>query len=60
MWKVIFDWLRKVVDKRICTVEDFQAACDYAMDEVSKDADGFISVRDAVKLIVKTIWVARS
>lgn len=60
MWKIVLDWLRRIVDKRICTVEEFKSACDYALDEVSKDQDGFISVRDAVKLIVKTIWTVRS
>lgn len=60
MWKVILDWLRRVVDKRICTVETFENACQVALEQVQMDRDGFISVKDAVKIIIKTIGTCRS
>lgn len=59
MFDFILEMLRKFVDKRICTVEQFTEACDYAKDVVAKDEDGFISVKDATKIIILTVYNGR-
>lgn len=60
MYKMMLDWFRSFVDKRICTVPDFEKAVTFALKEVAKDQDGFLSVKEAVRLIVKMIRTART
>lgn len=52
MWEKILLWLRKIVDKRICTVEDFTQACDIAKTKLLEDKDGFVSIGECGRLIV--------
>lgn len=45
--------------KRICTVQEFQDACKRASDHASKDADGYINVKEACKILIKSIYAGR-
>lgn len=47
----IVDFIIGVANKRMCTIEEFTIACDKAKDVAGKDVDGFINVKDAVKII---------
>lgn len=59
----IINWLvnvcNKFSSKRICTKEAFMSACAKASEQASKDADGYINVKEATKIIVKSIFAGR-
>ena len=42
-----------VVNRRICSVEQFQAVLQKMEEQAEYDADGFITVSESIKLLVK-------
>lgn len=54
MFNRVLKWMRKIVDKRICSVDDFRAILKKMEDEAQYDADGFISIGELVKLLLKS------
>ena len=47
-----------IVNRRICSVEQFRAVLQKMEAEAQYDADGFISIGESIKLLVKSFrWV---
>ena len=53
MFKRIVKWMSAIVNRRICSVEQFQAVLQKMEAEAEYDADGFITVSESIKLLVK-------
>ena len=49
----IVKWMSAIVNRRICSVEQFQAVLQKMEAEAQYDADGFITVSESIKLLVK-------
>ena len=43
-----------IVNQRICSVEQFQSVLQKMEAEAQYDADGFITISEAIKLLVKS------
>ena len=54
MFNRITKWLLKVVNRRICSVDEFRAILRKMENEAQYDKDGFVSIGDLVKLLVKS------
>ena len=54
MFSRIVKWMSAIVNQRICSVEQFQAVLQKMEAEAQYDADGFISIRESIKLLVKS------
>ena len=46
--------MQAIVNRRICSVEQFQTVLQKMEEEAQYDADGFISLGESVKLLVKS------
>ena len=44
-------WIIRFTNKRVCTVEQFTLACEEAIECAKKDADGFLNVKELIKLV---------
>lgn len=55
----LVDCCNKFASKRICTTDEFTKACNKAIEISSKDEDGFINVKDVIKLIYYCIKEVR-
>ena len=53
MFRRIVKWLLSFVNQRICSVDQFKAVLQKMGDEAQYDADGFITVSESIKLLVK-------
>ena len=53
MFSRIVKWLQAIVNRRICSVDQFQAVLRKMEAEAQYDADGFITVSESIKLLVK-------
>ena len=59
MINFIVNWFLRVVNKRICSVDEFREVLK-KMDQTARyDADGYISVGDMIKLLVKSFNFVR-
>lgn len=54
MFNRVVKGLLAIVNRRICSVEQFQAVLQKMEVEAQYDADGFITIGEAVKLLVKS------
>ena len=54
MFSRIVKWLLAIVNRRICSVEQFKAVLQKMEAEAQFDADGFITVSESIKLLVKS------
>lgn len=59
MWAKLLDFLRRVVDKRICTVEDFDIAVKAVREGLDADKDGFVSIKECGKALVRALIYLR-
>ena len=59
MFNRITKWLLAIVNRRICSVDEFRAILRRMESEAQYDADGFISIGDLVKLLVKCFRAVR-
>ena len=59
MFNRITKWMLKIVNRRICSVDDFRAILKKMESEAQYDADGFISIGDLVKLLMKSFRTVR-
>ena len=59
MFNRITKWMLKIVNRRICSVDDFQIILKTMENEARYDADGFISIGDLVKLLIKSFRAVR-
>ena len=53
MFRRIVKWLLSIVNQRICSVDQFKAVLRKMEEQAEYDADGFISIGESVKLLVK-------
>ena len=53
MFSRIVKMMQAVVNQRICSVEQFQAVLQKMEEQAEYDADGFISIGESIKLLVK-------
>ena len=53
MFSRIVKMMQAVVNQRICSVEQFQAVLQKMEEQAEYDADGFITVSESIKLLVK-------
>ena len=49
----IVKWMLAIVNRRICSVDQFKAVLQKMEAEAQYDADGYITISEAVKLLVK-------
>ena len=54
MFNRVVKGLLAIVNQRICSVEQFQAVLSKMEEEAQYDTDGFITIGEAVKLLVKS------
>lgn len=54
MFNRIVKWMLAIVNRRICSVEQFQAVLQKMEEEAQYDADGFITIGESIKLLVKS------
>ena len=54
MFSRIVKMMQSVVNRRICSVDQFQAVLLKMEAEAQYDADGFISLGESIKLLVKS------
>ena len=59
MFNRITKWMLKIVNRRICSVDDFQAILKKMEDEAQYDGDGFIAIGELVKLLMKSFRAVR-
>ena len=59
MINFIVKWFLKIVNKRICSVDEFHAIIKNMDQVASFDIDGYISVGDMIKLLVKSFKFVR-
>jgi len=59
MFNRITKWLLNVVNRRICSVDEFRAILRKMENEAQYDADGFVSIGELVKLLVKSFRAVR-
>lgn len=60
MIRRIINWMLKIVNRRICSVDEFRAILGKMENEARYDADGFISIGDAIKLLIKSFKFVRN
>ena len=53
MFSRIVKWMSAIVNQRICSVEQYRAVLQKMETEAQYDADGFITISEAIKLLVK-------
>jgi len=49
----------RVVNRRICSVDEFRAILSKMEDEAQYDKDGYISIGELVKLLIKSFRAVR-
>ena len=59
MFNFVINWFLKIVNKRICSVDEFHEVLKNMDLAASFDTDGYISVGDMIKLLVKNFKFVR-
>jgi len=59
MFNRITKWMLRIVNRRICSVDEFRAILTRMENEARYDADGFISIGELVKLLIKSFRAVR-
>ena len=54
MFSRIVKWMLAIVNQRICSVDQFHAVLRKMEAEAQYDTDGFITISEAIKLLVKS------
>ena len=54
MFSRIVKWLQSIVNQRICSVDQFRAVLQKMETAAQYDADGFITLGESIKLLVKS------
>lgn len=53
MFSRIVKWMSAIVNRRICSVDQLHAVLQKMEEQAEYDADGFITISEAIKLLVK-------
>ena len=56
MKNAIVKAFKAIIDKKVCTAQEFADACDIAKAKALKDPDQIITIGDGGKIIVETIY----
>jgi hypothetical protein len=56
----IVKWMLRIVNRRICSVDEFRAILRKMENEARYDVDGFISIGDAIKLLIRSFRSVRN
>jgi len=59
MFNRVVKWMLKIVNGRICSVDEFRAILSKMEHEAQYDKDGFVSIGELVKLLVKSFRAVR-
>lgn len=59
MFNRITKWMLKIVNRRICSVDEFRAILTKMENEARYDKDGYISIGELVKLLMKSFRAVR-
>ena len=59
MFNFIVKWFLKIINKRICSVDEFHEVLKNMDQVASFDIDGYISVGDMINLLVKSFKFVR-
>ena len=59
MFRRIINWALKIVNRRICSADEFQAILERMKNEAQYDKDGYISIGELVKLLMKSFRSVR-
>ncbi len=59
MFNRIIEWMLKIVNRRICSVDEFRAILRKMENEAQYNTDGFVSIGELVKLLVKSFRAVR-
>ena len=54
MFSRVTKWMLSIVNRRICSVDEFRAVLRKMEEEAQYDADGFITIGDAIRLLIKS------
>lgn len=55
----IVKWMMRIVNRRICSVEEFRAILRRMENDARYDKDGYISIGDAIKLLIRCFRAVR-
>lgn len=55
----IVKWMLRIVNRRICSVEEFRAILRRMENDARFDKDGFISIGDAIRLMIRCFRAVR-
>jgi len=55
----IVKWMMRIVNRRICSVEEFRAILRRMEIDARFDKDGYISIGDAIRLMVRCFRAVR-
>ena len=56
----IVKWMLRVVNRRICSVDEFRSILRRMENDARYDKDGFISIGDAIRLLIKSFRTVRN
>ena len=59
MFNRITKWMLKIVNRRICSVDEFRAILTRMENEARYDKDGFISIGELAKLLIRSFRAVR-
>jgi len=59
MFNRIIEWMLKIVNRRICSVDEFRTILEKMETEAQYDKDGFISIGEMVKLLIRSFLFVR-
>jgi hypothetical protein len=59
MMNRIVKWMLRIVNRRICSVDEFRAILRRMETDARYDKDGFISIGDATKLMIRSFRAVR-
>jgi hypothetical protein len=59
MFNFVINWFLKIINKRICSVDEFHVILKNMDQVASFDIDGYISVGDMIKLLLKSFKFVR-
>ena len=56
----IIKWMLRIVNRRICSVDEFRAILNVMENEARYDIDGYITIGDAIRLLVRSFKFVRN
>lgn len=59
MFNRVTKWMLKIVNRRVCSVDEFRVILTRMEKEAQYDKDGYISIGDLVKLLMKSFRAVR-